>query len=175
MIDFGLTESERREFMLLGTSPEIRNPLLSRILPLMGEESEFTAVRSQISEDHERPDFISSLHELPECDWGEWIFSLRAATQETHGMPCCFCENAMSAIREVERQLVHTAFLSIPWLHSSNDDSVSTEHLIELTPRQRTVMFMLLDGFRVSRLQYHWESPATRSAITSRQFTRISK
>lgn len=132
--------------MLMGTCPEIRNPLLSRILPLMGEESEFTAVRSQISEDHERPDLISSQHELPKCDWREWIFSLRRNSRDSWNALLFLRKRDVGQYAEVERQLVHTAFVSIPWLHSNDNDSVSAEHLIELTPRQRTVMFMLLDG-----------------------------
>jgi DNA-binding CsgD family transcriptional regulator len=84
-----------------------------------------------------------------------WIHALRYATEDAWSNLWIARRVGRDEFTPDDTAVVELAIRGIPWLQAHGGQSVTSHDLAGLTPRQRTVMFMLLEGH-------------TRKAIASR-------
>lgn len=146
IIDFGMDDAQRLGLMAFGTSPEMKEAFHSLILKRMGTSSHIATIRQQIFEDLDWQNDNYLRVQMNSCGWDEWLHCVRYSVRDTWSALLLLRNCDSPPFTDVDRQLAEITITSLPWLHSTSDDAIPSESLIGLTPRQRTVMFMLLDG-----------------------------
>jgi DNA-binding CsgD family transcriptional regulator len=78
--------------------------------------------------------------------WDDWLISVDYFRQDTWNSWTFFRALGASAFGEEDKQLVDLAMASISWLRPNVVDIVPASTFVDLSPRQRTVLMLLLEG-----------------------------
>jgi DNA-binding CsgD family transcriptional regulator len=78
--------------------------------------------------------------------WSSWLHSVRYTHRDTWSNFFLLRGPAERDFDKHDTLVVHIVLSAISWLHSTAEETLPPEAFIDLTPRQRTVMLMLLDG-----------------------------
>ncbi len=146
IVDFGMNDQQRMGLMSFGTAAEMKDAFHSRVLGRMAGGSYVTTLRQQIYSDEAWTGQGFLQIQMNRCGWNEWLHGIRYSVRDNWSALLFLRNTGSSPFEEMERQLADIALTAIPWLHATGEDSIPRDKLMGLTPRQRTVMFMLLDG-----------------------------
>jgi DNA-binding CsgD family transcriptional regulator len=145
-INFGLDERQLRTIMGLGLDAELDQEFRLPIRHQMGSSTHITSIREDLfplDDPHGDP---AMKRLLRQGGWGCWLHSVRYSDRDTWSNFFFVRNDGRARFGPREKNLVHLALASIPWLHSSAEETLPLEMTDGLTARRRAVMLMLLDG-----------------------------
>jgi DNA-binding CsgD family transcriptional regulator len=161
IIMVGYEDNERIEFQRMATHPrmeqEFRQPIVRRMgnrlrdsvskYELMTSEQWSTSIMRECFEQMGMDSWLHSLRFANEHVWSNMLILRRKGKPEFSASDAAFLDFAMEAI---------------PFLHATVEEVDSPEKIHRLTPRQRTVMTLLLDGHSRKKIASRLEvSPDT--------------
>jgi DNA-binding CsgD family transcriptional regulator len=146
IIDFGYTDEQRALLFRLGLDSEMDEIFRPRIVARFNADSQATVICEDVfsAEEYAATRMRGYLQQMP---MQSWIHTVRYATVDTWSN--MFLVRRAGEFDKRDVALLDLAMAGIDWLHaSSNSDEerLPPETFAGLTPRQRTVMLMLLDG-----------------------------
>jgi DNA-binding CsgD family transcriptional regulator len=102
-------------------------------------------IRNEIPQLREDPDhFISRA--FSRCTFGPFLQAGRYSPGGAASMIDLFRLRDRPEYEEADRNLADLAFTNIPWLWANPDEAVPQDDVEALSPRQRAITFLLLDG-----------------------------
>jgi DNA-binding CsgD family transcriptional regulator len=145
-IDFGLDDHQRAAIMDWALDAEADRDFRGRIHRQMGNATRVTTVRHDIfsAEEWAAEPFIRRM--LRRGGWSSWLHSVRYSDRDTWSSLFLLRKNDRIEFGHHEAAIAHLVLDAIPWLHSTAEQTLPPKALIGLTPRQRTIMLMVLDG-----------------------------
>jgi DNA-binding CsgD family transcriptional regulator len=146
IIDFGLTHQQRAAVIEWGlderTDTEFRQPIMQKLKTANSS----TDTRGDLFSDDQWDQFPHMRKQLALAGWGTWLHSVRYSAADTWSNLFLLRNVGRDEFGLTEAAVVDLALSGIPWLHSTADEYLPPEAFAGLTPRQRTVMLLLLDG-----------------------------
>ncbi len=145
-ISFGFTENQRAVVIEWGldarSDREFREPIMAK----MGDARSSTDLRRDIISDEQWATFPYMRRQLDLGGWGSWLHSVRYSDHDTWSNFFLLRNAAKEEFGCPDALIVDIALNSIPWLQSIAEEFLPPEAFLGITPRQRTVMLLLLDG-----------------------------
>ena len=83
---------------------------------------------------------------MDEAGYVDWMQGGKFVTGVSFSVMTLLRKSGSPRFERRNRELIDLAFTHIPWLWANPDETVSQETVDKLTPRQRAVAFLLLDG-----------------------------
>lgn len=150
LINLGFTEQQMAAYVKASFAPEVHRDFVEPIKKRMGTQPQITLTREELYQELAwKETFLGQ--QLKLIGFEEWLQSIRYSREETWSQLFLLRSVGEMPFQPEDRALIDIAMSSISWLHSSQAESIPQEQLRGLSPRQRAVMLMLLDG--VSRKQ----------------------
>lgn len=145
-LHFGYTEAELAATCQFGLDPRMREEFSLPLVKLMREDQVACALRRDIVTDERWLPGNWLFDNVRRTGMDSWIQAVRYAANDTWSN--IYMARRIGAVEFTvgDRQIVNLAISSIPWLWANAEEAVPPEAHAALSPRQRTVMFMLLDG-----------------------------
>lgn len=145
-IDVGFDDHHRTIIMDMGLDAELDREFRGRIRRQMGPSTHVTSITSDIftPEEWAAEPFMRRM--LRRAGWTSWLHSVRYGARDTWSNLLLLRNEGRPDFGPPEAAVAHLVLAVVPWLHSTVEESLPAEVLIGLTPRQRTVMLMMLDG-----------------------------
>ena len=145
-IDFGMDQEQRTVIMDWGLDAEVDREFRGRIRAQMGVAKHVTTIRRDIftAEEWEAIPFTRRM--LRRGGWESWLHSVRYSDRDTWSNFLLLRAGGRAEFGPAEAAAVHLMLDGLPWLHSTAEEILPPEAFVGLTPRQRTVMLMILDG-----------------------------
>jgi DNA-binding CsgD family transcriptional regulator len=145
-INFGYTESELAATYQFGLDPRMRDEFSLPMAALLRADNVACALRRDIVP-NEKWNADNWLYQnVRRTGMDSWIQSVRYAANDTWSNLYLARRIDRPEFVVADRDLVDLAISSISWLWANAEEVLPPEALADLSPRQRTVMFMLLDG-----------------------------
>lgn len=145
-LDFGVAPEQVSAIVELVTNPEIDLTFRQRVFAKMGDSRQATNIRETLYSAEE----WSATHAVRQClargGWGTWLHSVRYSNHDTWSSLVLLRREGQPEFTLREVGIVNLVMSGVNWLHSTTDESRFAGTLQALTPRQRMVMLMLLDG-----------------------------
>jgi len=146
ILDFGFTDRQRAAMIELGldehTEQEFRLPIRAR----MGNALRSTYIRRDIISDEAWEKFPFVRQHLERAGWGTWMHSVQYSDHDTWSNIFLVRNFGRQEFERKEAAVLDVVLNGIRWLHSTAEELVAPETFVGLSPRQRSVMLMLLDG-----------------------------
>ena len=116
------------------------------IRELLKKQDHVTVSRSIIWSDAEwsSESFVTAL--LHPLDWDNWLISVRYLTSDTWTSMTFFRSLGRPDFEASDLELVELVMSSVEWMIPKVSESVPPATFIDLSPRLRSVMLLLLDG-----------------------------
>lgn len=146
VIYIGVNEEQRVTLMQWGMSPETDRTFRQPIRQQMGDRRSITTLWPDIftPEQWDAMPFMRS--QLLQGGWSSWLHSVRYSEVDTWSSLFLLRRAGQTEFGPSESAAAELVLSAVPWMHSSAEETVSVEVLKGLTPRQKLVMLMLLDG-----------------------------
>ena len=145
-IDVGLSHAQRASIVAWSFGPDA-DPLFHARVHARRENQTWVTSRQQDifpnAEWRTRP--LMRQH-LERAGLDCWLHSIRYSTAETWSTFVFYRKIGRDPFNPWHAELADLAMSSIAWMHSTGEEVPSPETFVDLKPRQRTVMLMLLDG-----------------------------
>ena len=147
-LDCGMNDQHRVAFMEYALDPDSDRNLRQRIRERMQSRqvTQSTDTRRDVYSDDEWQTFPQMRQMIERSGWSSWLHSVRYSASETWSNLFFLRNIGGDEFGPREAALIDVAMSRIPWLRSTADELLPPETFSGLTPRQRTVMLMLLDG-----------------------------
>jgi DNA-binding CsgD family transcriptional regulator len=151
VIHFGYSEADLSAFYRFGLDSRLRDEFNLPLLGLMREDNVSCAVRRDLVRDQQWNADNWIFRQLRSMGKDSWLHCVRYAANDTWSNMFLVRDVGRPEFGPAERALLDLAITSIPWLWAKpvEDDSrqATSQTLVEgLSPRQRAVMFLVLDG-----------------------------
>ncbi|SFH74970.1 helix-turn-helix transcriptional regulator [Planctomicrobium piriforme] len=146
IIDHGFSDAQRIAVIELGTDKVCNAEFQERAAPLLNATGQLTVTRREIFSDLEwrqRPRFRRYCEQM---GMDSWIQSVRYSRGDTWNNMLYFRSSSRGEFGPSERSLLDFIQDAVCWLRPQVEELVPTEAFAGLTPRQKTVMLLLLDG-----------------------------
>jgi DNA-binding CsgD family transcriptional regulator len=145
-IDFGFNHDQRTLVREWALDRESDRTFQQPILRTMRGASQITTLRCDIFSDAEWETTPAMRGMLARAGWDDWIHSVRYSSNDTWSNFFLARQIGKPDFGEEESVALDLAMSGVSWMHSSIEESLPPETFVGLTPRQRIVMLMLLDG-----------------------------
>jgi DNA-binding CsgD family transcriptional regulator len=145
-LHFGYTEEELAATYQFGLDPRMREEFSMPLVKLMRKDNVACAMRRDIMPDERWRPGNWLFDNVRRTGMHSWIQAVRYAANDTWSNMYMARRIGATEFSASDRQLVDLAISSIPWLWAKAEEALPPEAHASLSPRQRTVMFMLLDG-----------------------------
>lgn len=144
-ISVGFTSSEKTAVIKTGLDPSMYEEFRVPFLKLMKGRSQITGVRADLY-NSQRWKSTQMFANLTKGGLGEWLHSVRTTDSETWSCLWLLRRDGSPPFSASDKELIDLAMSSIPWLEATLDSSLPVTSCVELTPSQRVVLMMQLDG-----------------------------
>lgn len=146
VIYFGITDAQRSVLMQWGGAAETDRTFRPRVRAQMGTARSVTTLWQDIFTAEEWDAMPDMRRQLLEGNWSSWLHSVRYSDRDTWSNFFLLRNRGKDEFSPADAELVDLVLAAIPWLHSTAEEVLPPTAFEGLTPRQRTVMLMLLDG-----------------------------
>lgn len=142
----GFSKEQWLRFPEVALSDQIVRLFNQPIRELLKERDHVTVSRSLIwndaewSSDHYVQNVVHSL------DWDNWLISVRYLTSDTWASMTLFRSLGKPDFEPADLELVELVMSSVEWMKPRVSESVCPSTFVDLSPRLRSVMLLLLDG-----------------------------
>jgi DNA-binding CsgD family transcriptional regulator len=117
-----------------------------RILAQMGSRRAATSLWRDLYTPAEWDAVPLMRRQLIKGGWSSWLNSVRYSDRDTWSSFFLLRRQGKPEFDSSDAMVVHWLLGGVPWLQSTAEETLPPEAFVGLTPRQRTVMLMLLDG-----------------------------
>ncbi len=145
-ISFGFADNQRAVMIEWGLDAQSDREFRQPIIAKMGDAKSSTDLRRDIMSDEQWATFSHMRRQLALGGWGSWLHSVRYSDHDTWSNFFLLRNTGKEEFGCPEAVIVDTVLNSIPWLQSTAAEFLPPEAFLGITPRQRTVMLLLLDG-----------------------------
>jgi DNA-binding CsgD family transcriptional regulator len=159
VVYLGVSDRQRAALMAWGLDAETDRTFRARVRAQMGDGHAATTIWQDIFPPEEWAAGPSMRGHLAIGGWSSWLHSVRYTDRDTWCNFFLLRNGGRPEFSQAEAAVVDLVLGGVPWLHSTAEEYLPTETFVGLTPRQRTVMLMLLDGLARKTI-------ATRLGIT---------
>jgi len=154
-IELGFNASEKTAIINMALDPSMHEEFRVPIMKQMQGRSQLTLLRTDwYTADQWK---MTRMYANRPVGFDEWMHSVRFVGTETWSSLHLLRRTGEPPFLPADQQLIDLAMRSIPWLGATLDNSLPVESSVALTPRQRVVLMMQLDGLSrkeiASRLQ----------------------
>jgi len=142
----GFSKEQLSRFPEVALSDQTVRLFNQPIRELLRKQDHVTVSRSMIWNDSEwssDPFVRNVLHSL---DWDNWLISVRYLTSDTWASMTFFRSLGKPDYEPTDLELVELVMSSVEWMKPKVSESVSPSTFVDLSPRLRSVMLLLLDG-----------------------------
>lgn len=146
LIDWGLTDEQRGLLIEWGLSVDTDRNFRQPIMARMGPNRRSTVVRQEIVPDEVWQTNPYMRKQLESGGWENWLHSVQYSAHDTWSNLFFLRKVGQPEFGCHEAAIVDVVLNGVTWLHSNAEELVPAEAFEGLTPRQRTVMLLLLDG-----------------------------
>lgn len=146
VIPVGYTQEQWRAFQSIALSEFALQTFNLPIRELLQSRSHVTVSRSQLWTDEQwysNPEVVANLHSI---GFDNSLISVNYFETDNWTSATFFREKGEPDFSAADRELVDLAMGSIAWMQPKPSESVAASTFVDLSPRQRTVMLLLLDG-----------------------------
>ncbi|SFH56731.1 regulatory protein, luxR family [Planctomicrobium piriforme] len=155
MVDHGMTDSHKAVLADLALDRRNDTEFRARIIPLMNADRQVTVIRKDLYSDAvwKRRPFFRKV-----CDglgMDSWVMAVTYPLPDTWANLTFWAAKGQKELGERERVLVDIAICSISWLHPTAAEAIPPDVFVGLTPRQRGVLTLLLDGMSRKAVAKH--------------------
>lgn len=126
--------------------PEMIELFQKRAMSRFDDRQQFTLTRRDIHSDDEWQRNSTLRRYVEQLGLEEWLQSVRYSTDDTWSGLRFMRQTGKPEFSQREAAIVDLAMAGVGWLHAQAEETVAPEAFVDLTPRQRTVMLMQLDG-----------------------------
>ena len=146
IVDFGFTDQQRVAAIEWALSRDSHQDFRRRIMPRIIDGLRATTLYQDIFSEEEWAAMPGMRRQLAYGGWESWLHSIRYSASDTWSVLFFLRNQDRGEFGRPESTLIDLAMTSVAWLHSTIEELLPPETFIGLTPRQRAVMLMLLDG-----------------------------
>lgn len=146
IVDFGLTDEQRAILIEWGLDRDGAQIFRQRIRAQMGDSRQVASLRPQVFSDEEWAAVPAMRRQLERGGWKSWLHCVRYSARDTWSNLFLLRNSDQPEFSLSEAALIDFAMTNVKWLHATTQESLPPEAFVGLTPRQHTVMLMLLDG-----------------------------
>jgi DNA-binding CsgD family transcriptional regulator len=146
VIDFGVNDRQRGVLMQWGLNAETDRTFRQPILKQMGSGRAATTRWQDIYTPDEWDAMPFMRSQLLLGGWSSWLHSVRYSDRDTWSNFFLLRGPGQTEFGASEAAIVDLVLAAIPWMHSTAEELLPPDALVGLTPRQKTVMLMLLEG-----------------------------
>jgi DNA-binding CsgD family transcriptional regulator len=145
-LSFGFTPEKLAIVREWGLDQESDRTFRRKILEQMGGANQLTSLRCDIFSDaewHARHPFRAL---LARAGWNAWVHCVRYSSLDTWSNFFLTRNAGRPDFSRDDCAALDLTMSGVTWMHSGVEESLPPATFVGLTPRQRTVMLMLLDG-----------------------------
>lgn len=154
VIDFGFDDRQRGVLTEWGLNGETDRTFRQPIRQQMGTSLSATTLWQDIFTPAEWEAQPYMRTQLAAGGWSSWLHSVRYSSQETWSNFFLLRNAGHGEFGKTEAMIVETVLAGVPWLHSTAEETLPPEAYQGLTPRQKMVLLMLLDGLPRKAIAY---------------------
>jgi DNA-binding CsgD family transcriptional regulator len=148
MIDFGFTDEQRMIIATWALDREATQSFHARIVERVRRSLQATSLPEDVYTKHEWDAVPPMRRELTRASFDSWLHAVRYSSGDTWSNFFLVRNLGCPEFTRQDADIVDFALANVSWLHSTaaEADALPPDLFVGLTPRQRTVMLMLLDG-----------------------------
>ena len=146
MIEIGFQETQLAIVMKWALDPEAFCGFYHRVYAEMQGVNQSRSSLMADFNDEERKGFPVMRNYMAQGGWGSWLHNVRYFPKDIWGSLLVLRNTDRDEFGPREAAILELAATSVSWLHATAEESIPAEAFVGLTPRQRAVMLMLLDG-----------------------------
>jgi DNA-binding CsgD family transcriptional regulator len=146
IIDHGFTDQERALIIEWALDPDTDKNFRQPILARMAGKNATVQVRRDIVPDEIWQEQSYMRRQLARAGFESWLHAVRYSASDTWSNMFFVRKLGREEFGDAEKVVIDLAMTSVTWLHATPDEYLPAETFVGLTPRQRTVMLLLLDG-----------------------------
>jgi len=146
-IHFGYTEAELAATYQFGLDPRMRDEFSMPLVRRMRDDNIACALRSDIVSDERWTAGNWLFENVRRTGMDTWIQAVRYAANDTWSNMFLARRIDRPDFGLAERAIADLAISSISWLWADSEETVPPDAVKALSPRQRAVMFQVLNGF----------------------------
>ncbi len=153
-IDFGLTDEQRLCLMTALLDREAQKTMQRRIAPLVRLKSRATSGIHDVYTQAEWDTVPVVRQQLAKAGFESWLHSVRYSAANTWSVLFLLRRIDRTWFGQEDAEFLDFAHTNVIWLHSTITEYLAPETFVSLTPRQRTVMMLLLDGLERKQMAH---------------------
>lgn len=146
ILDYGYSPAQLTLMIEQALRPEAISMFQSRVMPLMNGCRHAGVTRRDIIPDSEWRDSACWQDYITQVGLDSWVHAIRYRTDATWSCLHFLRRTGREEFSDREAALVELALTGVVWLNAQAEEQAPANAAVTLTPRQRTVMLMLLDG-----------------------------
>jgi DNA-binding CsgD family transcriptional regulator len=159
----GYSDAQKGILIKQGNNPAAVSDWHQRTIKLVGDKTQLTTLRRDVFTDDDWKNAGFNVEFAAHLGLDSWIHAIRYPTTDTWCNIFIARHVGREEFQPREAALLDLALASIPWLTPQVEEKVPPERFIGLTPRQRAVLLMQLDG--LSRKQIASKLNVTEQTI----------
>jgi DNA-binding CsgD family transcriptional regulator len=145
-IDIGCNDTQRIALIEWGMDAEIDRTFRDRVREQMGTAHAATTLWRDVYSPEEWDAQPPMRRRMVEGGWSSWLHTVSYSDDDTWSNFFLLRVAGRPEFGPEEAAVAGLVLTGVPWLRSAAEEYVPPESFAGLTPRQRTVMLMLLDG-----------------------------
>jgi DNA-binding CsgD family transcriptional regulator len=146
IIDHGFTDQQRALVIEWALDPDTDKNFRQPILARMAGKNATVQVRREIVPDEIWKEQPYMRRQLATAGFETWLMAVRYSATDTWSNIFFVRKLGREEFGNDQKAIIDLAMTSVTWLHATPDEYLPAETFVGLTPRQRTVMLLLLDG-----------------------------
>ena len=146
LVDFGYTDQQRALMIEHAMNPQCVAMFQARMTTRFDENRQAAATRRDIIPDAEWRSSPPCVDYVARSGLDSWVHAVRYRAGDTWSCLHMLRRRGKPEFEARQAALLQLALSSVAWLSSAADETLPGEAFKQLTPRQRTVMLMVLDG-----------------------------
>ena len=146
MLDCGYSAEQKSLFIQSALDPEAMRPFHAGVLSIMHQRRQSSTVRRDVFSDAQWHASHWFQKYMSRMGMDSWVHCLNYDPSDTWSNMFLVRRAGQPEFGDREAAILDVAMASIPWLHPRVDETLPPETFVGLTPRQRTVLLLQLDG-----------------------------
>lgn len=146
IVDFGYTPDQRSAMIEQALGEESMRVFQRRAMPFLDEHNQLAVLREDVCPDDEWRGTPSLVAHVARLGLDAWMHTVRYSASDTWSVLHLMRLVGRPEFERQELDLAYGVLAGVCWLHVQPEESLPADTFVGLTPRQRTVMLLLLDG-----------------------------
>ena len=149
-IPFGYSDDELKALHQFALDPQVQEELQQLLLAHLRqhprEDGVWSVIMAEVLAAHKYPPDNRIVQSMQRIGVAHWMQGGRYLPNHTFAVVVLGRRQERPAFSAADKDLIDLAMASVPWLWANPEETVPQDAVEVLSPRQRAVMFLVLDG-----------------------------